>query len=119
MASSSWRSDPRLQLMAQAKKAQAELDAEAESSAGVTFNQGQVLALVGRSDSDAMVSKLAPTLDRAVHTLTSAVSGLEKKGLVQRLKKKGEDGRIVRIRLTASGEDALAKLRATSLPLPE
>ena len=104
--------------MEQAKQAQAALDAEAEQSADVTFNQGQVLALVGQAEEGAMVSRLAPVLNRAVHTLTSAVSGLEKKGMVERFSKKGEDRRIVRIRLTAPGQEALIKLRTTSLPLP-
>ena len=56
--------------MEQAKQAQAALDAEAEQAANVTFNQAQVLALVGQAEEGAMVSRLAPVLNRAVHTLT-------------------------------------------------
>jgi len=119
VATESWRNDPRLQIMEQAKQAQAALDTEAEQAAGVTFNQSQVLVLISQAgDEGAMVSKLAPLLDRAIHTLTAAVTGLERKGLVQRMSKKGEDRRIVRIKLTAEGTDAVAKLGATSLPLP-
>ncbi len=105
--------------MERAKQAQAALDTEAEQAAGVTFNQGQVLVLISQAGADgAMVSKLAPLLDRAIHTLTAAVSGLERKGLVQRMSQKGEDRRIVRIKLTTAGTDAVANLGATSLPLP-
>jgi DNA-binding MarR family transcriptional regulator len=104
--------------MEQAKRTQAALDAQADEAAGLTYNQSQVLTLVGQSEEGAMVSKLAPVLDRAVHTLTVAVTGLEKKGLLQRLTIKGEDARIVRIKLTADGVDAVSKLRATTLPLP-
>jgi DNA-binding MarR family transcriptional regulator len=110
--------DPRLAILEQAKKVRAELDAEAAAAAGVTFNQAQVIALIDEAGGDAMVSKLAPLLDRAVHTLTSAVSGLERLGLVERIRRRGEDGRIVRIALTGTGRDALSKLRLTGLPLP-
>ena len=119
MTTESWRNDPRLQIMEQAKLVQATLDAEAEQTANVTFNQSQVLVLISQAGVEgAMVTKLSPLLGRAVHTLTAAVSGLQRKGLVQRLSLKGEDRRIVRIRLTAEGLDAVAKLRTSSLPLP-
>mgnify|MGYP006197840877 CR=1 FL=1 len=46
------------------------------------------------------VGRLASTLGRAVHTLTSAVNGLERKGMVIRQSIKGEDRRIIRIAIT-------------------
>ena len=119
MTTESWRNDPRLQLMEQAKVVQAALDAEAEQAANMTFNQSQVLVLIGQAgEQGTMVTKLAPLLGRAAHTLTVAVDGLQRKGLVQRLSRKGDDRRIIWIRLTAEGVDAVAKLRASSLPLP-
>ena len=105
-------------ILANAKKVREELDAEANAAAGVKFNQAVVLSHIGLQGSDAMVSRLAVALDRAVHTLTSAVNGLERKGLVERLQRKGEDRRIIRIRLTTKGAAALDKLRESSLPLP-
>jgi DNA-binding MarR family transcriptional regulator len=118
LASGARPDDPRLQLLEQAKRVRLELDAEAEQAAEVTFHQAQVLALVEAQDSQATVSKMAPVLDRAVHTLPAAVDGMERKGLVQRFANKGEDRRIVRAGLTGAGNDALAKLRETDLPLP-
>ncbi len=65
MTTESWRNDPRLQLMERAKLVQAALDAEAEQTANVTFNQSQVLVLISRAGAEgAMVSKLAPLLGR-------------------------------------------------------
>ena len=110
--------DERLVILEEAKKVRAALDAEATAAAGVKFNQAVVLSKIASAGDDAMVSRLGPALDRAVHTLTSAVNGLVRKGLVERLQRKGEDRRIFRIRLTADGEAALTKLRETTLPLP-
>ena len=47
---------------------------------------------------------LAATLSRAVHTLTSAINGLERKGLAVRTSLPGEDRRIVRIVITVKAE---------------
>ncbi len=111
--------DERLMVLAKAKKVREELDGEASAAAGVKFNQAVVLSQIALLGSDATVSQLAAALDRAVHTLTSAVNGLEKQRLVQRLKRKGEDRRIIRIQLTSQGDATLKRLRQTSLPLPQ
>ena len=118
MTTNARKDDPRLKLLEEAKQVHAALDAEAQAAAEVSFNQAQLLVLIEGYGDEAMVSVLAPQLDRAVHTMTSAVTGLQKLGLVERFSKKGEDRRIVRIRLTAQGKDALGKLRKTTLPLP-
>ena len=118
MTTSKQKDDPRLRLLEEAKQVRTALDAEAKEAASVTFNQAQMLALIDARRDEATVSELAPTLDRAVHTMTSAVTGLQNLGLVERFAKKGEDRRIVRIRLTSQGSNALGKLRATTLPLP-
>ena len=110
MATSSRKDDPRLRLLEEAKQVHAALDAEANGAAQVTFNQAQMLALIDARGDEATVSELAPKLDRAVLTMTSAVTGLQKLGLVERFAKKGEDRRIVRIRLTRQGKEALGKL---------
>ena len=109
--------DERLVILEKAKTFRAELDAEATAAAGVKFNQAVVLSKIALAGDNARVSRLAPALDRAVHTLTMAVNGLERKGLVERLQRKGEDRRVIRIRLTAEGDAALKKLRETTLPL--
>jgi DNA-binding MarR family transcriptional regulator len=111
--------DERLMILERAKQIRSELDAEAGVAAGVKFNQAVVLSHIASLGGDAMVSRLGPALNRAVHTLTTAVSGLERKGLVERFQRKGEDRRVVRINLTPQGVAALNKLRETTLPLPD
>jgi DNA-binding MarR family transcriptional regulator len=111
--------DERLVILEKAKKVRADLDAEATAAAGVKFNQAVVLSQIALAGDNAMVSRLGPALDRAVHTLTTAVSGLERKGLIVRIQRKGEDRRVFRINLTPAGTDVLTKLRETTLPLPK
>ena len=118
MTTSARKDDPRLKLLEEAKQVHAALDAEAKATAEVSFNQAQLLVLIEAYGGEATVSALSPQLDRAIHTLTVAVTGLQKLGLVERFSRKGEDRRIVRIRLTGQGKDALGKLRKTTLPLP-
>lgn len=86
------------------------LDNRVESIAGISFLQATVLAAIKREDGKATVSGLAAQFDRAVHTMTSAVNGLERGGFAERVSIRGEDRRIVRIRLTSRGEDALVEL---------
>lgn len=74
---------------------------------GITMNQYVVLLLVEQDQGRATVSTLAERLGRAVHTLTAAVNGLEKKGLVLRQTIRGEDRRIIRIATTREGRFAL------------
>lgn len=90
-----------------------ELNDRANAAAGLTLNQALVLSEVERAAGRAMVSELAGILGRAVHTLTSAVNGLERKGLVVRQTIRGEDRRIVRIAVTPKGTEALVKFRAS------
>jgi DNA-binding MarR family transcriptional regulator len=69
------------------------------------------LSEINASNGRATVSKLAQTLGREVHTLTSAVNGLENKKFVMRHSIKGEDRRIVRIAATQPGTEALRAFR--------
>ena len=87
------------------------------AAVGLTLNQVLVLSEVADADGKATVSALAATLGRAVHTLTSAVNGLERKGLVSRRTIRGEDRRIVRIAATASGTDAIATFKRSLDPV--
>ena len=89
-----------------------ELNDRASSAAGLTLNQALVLSEVESTNGRATVSELAATLGRAVHTLTSAVNGLERKGLVVRQSVRGEDRRIIRIAATQKGNDALKAFRS-------
>ncbi len=109
--------DERLEILARAKVVQDELDAEAGRVAGVTFNQAVVLARVQASGDLATVSLLAAGMNRAVHTLTSTINGLERKGMVHRRQVSGDDRRIVRIALQQDGREALARLSGTNLPI--
>jgi DNA-binding MarR family transcriptional regulator len=88
-----------------------ELNAKATSAAGLTLNQALVLSEVIVANGRSTVSELATTLGRAVHTLTSAVNGLERKKMVVRQRIKGEDRRIIRIASTQKGTEALAAFR--------
>lgn len=81
------------------------------SAAGLTLNQALVLSEIEGAKGRATVSELAATLGRAVHTLTSAVNGLERKKMVVRHSIKGEDRRIIRIGITDAGQDALLAFR--------
>ncbi len=88
-----------------------DLNDRANSAAGLTLNQALVLSEIDASKGRATVSELSQTLGRAVHTLTSAVNGLENKKFVMRHSIKGEDRRIVRIAATQTGSDALKAFR--------
>lgn len=88
-----------------------DLNDRATSAAGLTLNQALVLSEIVEAKGRATVSELAATLGRAVHTLTSAVNGLERKGMVIRQSIKGEDRRIIRIAATEKGQEALAAFR--------
>ncbi|MDA1035955.1 MAG: MarR family winged helix-turn-helix transcriptional regulator [Chloroflexi bacterium] len=90
-----------------------DLNDRAGSAAGLTLNQALVLSEIDSSSGRATVSELAQTLGRAVHTLTSAVNGLENKKFVMRHSIKGEDRRIVRIAATQAGSDALKSFRSS------
>lgn len=80
----------------------------------LTLNQAVVLSEVGLSNGRATVPTLAATLARAVHTLTSAINGLERKGLVARRTVAGEDHQIIRIESTSAGNDGLKAVRTAS-----
>ena len=90
-----------------------QLNERANAAAGLTLNQALVLSEVEGGNGRATVSELAGTLGRAVHTLTSAVNGLERKGLVVRQTIRGEDRRIIRIAATNAGVDALKAFRGS------
>lgn len=90
-----------------------ELNDRANSAAGLTLNQALVLSEIEASNGRATVSELSQTLGRAVHTLTSAVNGLERKSFVMRHSIKGEDRRIVRIAATQAGSGALTAFRGS------
>ncbi len=87
------------------------------AAVGLTLNQVLVLSEIAGADGKATVSTLAATLGRAVHTLTSAVNGLERKSLVSRRTIRGEDRRIVRIAATSAGAEALATFKRSLDPV--
>jgi DNA-binding MarR family transcriptional regulator len=90
-----------------------ELNDKATSAAGLTLNQALVLSEIVNANGRSTVSELAGTLGRAVHTLTSAVNGLERKKMVVRQSIKGEDRRIIRIASTQKGTEALTSFRTS------
>jgi DNA-binding MarR family transcriptional regulator len=90
-----------------------ELNDKATSAAGLTLNQALVLSEIVTANGRSTVSELAGTLGRAVHTLTSAVNGLERKKMVVRQSIKGEDRRIIRIASTQKGQEALTAFRTS------
>ena len=90
-----------------------ELNDRANAAAGLTLNQALVLSEIETSKGRATVSELAAKLGRAVHTLTSAVNGLERKRLVVRQSIRGEDRRIIRIAATESGTESLKAFRTS------
>jgi len=73
---------------------------------GLTPTQSQVLALLeARRHNDTPISTLAAELAVSQPTVSDAVAALERKGFVTRSRSK-EDGRVVLVRLTASGRRA-------------
>ena len=90
-----------------------DLNKQAIAAAGLTLNQALVLSEVSVSKGRSTVSELASTLGRAVHTLTSAVNGLERKKMVVRQSIKGEDRRIIRIAATEKGQESLVAFRGS------
>ena len=90
-----------------------DLNEQASAAAGLTLNQALVLSEISVAKGRSTVSELASTLGRAVHTLTSAVNGLERKKMVVRQSIKGEDRRIIRIAATEKGEESLVSFRAS------
>lgn len=100
-----------------ARRERQELNERVVAATTLTLNQCLVLSEVEHENGRATVSTLAATLGRAVHTLTSAINGLERKALVSRTSLPGEDRRIVRIVITAKGASALARFRASAAEL--
>ena len=90
-----------------------DLNEQAIAAAGLTLNQALVLSEISVSKGRSTVSELASTLGRAVHTLTSAVNGLERKKMVVRQSIKGEDRRIIRIAATEKGQESLVAFRGS------
>ena len=89
------------------------LNEQATAAAGLTLNQALVLSEISVAKGRSTVSELASTLGRAVHTLTSAVNGLERKKMVVRQSIKGEDRRIIRIAATEKGQESLVAFRGS------
>jgi DNA-binding MarR family transcriptional regulator len=100
-----------------ARRERQELNERVVAATALTLNQCLVLSEVEHENGRATVSTLAVTLGRAVHTLTSAINGLERKALVSRTALPGEDRRIVRIVITAKGSAALARFRSAAADL--
>lgn len=82
---------------------------------GMTFEQALMLAAIEQLDGTATVSLLATEdwFNRAVHTMTSAVNAVDRKGWVRRYHIKGTDRRVVNIMLTNRGRIALNTWRRT------
>ena len=110
--------DERLEIMERSKQVQDALDAEAKAVAEITFTQALVLTFIDCEKGNATVSTLSRPLKRAVHTLTSVVNTLERMGLVKRTNRLKEDRRVFRLQVSATGSEAVQKLRQTTLPLP-
>ena len=100
-------------MIERALKLRLQLNDLGQAAPGVTLNQAVLLSQIAAAGNLATVSGLSGARKRPVHTLTTAVDGVEKKGLVQRSKIKGEDGRVIRIGLTSEGAAALASFRAS------
>ncbi|MEX2598696.1 MAG: MarR family transcriptional regulator [Dehalococcoidia bacterium] len=100
-----------------ARRERQELNERVVAATTLTLNQCLVLSEVEHENGRATVSTLALTLGRAVHTLTSAINGLERKGLVMRTSMPGEDRRIVRIVITSKGSGALERFRKSAAEL--
>lgn len=100
-----------------ARRERQELNERVVAATGLTLNQCLVLSEVEHENGRATVSSLATTLGRAVHTLTSAINGLERKGLVSRTSMPGEDRRIIRIVITSKGSAALERFRVSAAQL--
>lgn len=100
-----------------ARRERQELNERVVAATTLSLNQCLVLSEVEHENGRATVSTLAATLGRAVHTLTSAINGLERKGLAMRTSLPGEDRRIVRIVITAKGSSALQRFRASAAEL--
>ena len=75
----------------------------------LTVSQYNVMSALG--DGPANVSEIAAAAEVAVPTATRALRSLEERGLVRRRRKLGEDGRVVTVSLTPTGERVLAEKR--------
>jgi len=96
-----------------AHRVRQDLNEQATAAASLTLNQALVLSEISVAKGRSTVSELASTLGRAVHTLTSAVNGLERKKMVVRQSIKGEDRRIIRIAATEKGQESLVAFRGS------
>jgi MarR family transcriptional regulator, organic hydroperoxide resistance regulator len=74
----------------------------------LTVSQYNVMSALG--DGPAKVSEIAAAAEVAVPTATRALRSLEERGLVSR-RRIGEDGRVVTVSLTPTGERVLAEKR--------
>jgi MarR family transcriptional regulator, organic hydroperoxide resistance regulator len=75
----------------------------------LTLSQYNVMSALG--DGAGTVSEIAAAAEVAVPTATRALRSLEQRGLVSRRRNRGEDGRVVSVSLTRTGERVLAEKR--------
>jgi DNA-binding MarR family transcriptional regulator len=76
--------------------------------------QTDVILILNRVASPLTMSEVAATRSIAINSASAAVDRLAAAGLVKRIAGK-EDGRVVRVALTASGKAASVRLRAARL----
>jgi len=96
-----------LSLMESGRRVREALDTLAEHETGLRFNQLVVLAAVRALGDTATVTTLAARLGRAVHTETSAVNGLVKRGYLERLQDRNGDRRLWQIRETWESKETI------------
>ncbi|MFH1560132.1 MAG: MarR family transcriptional regulator [Chloroflexota bacterium] len=75
----------------------------------LTFERVMILSFVENRGGQATISQLADDMSRTSHTITSTVGGLERRGLVTRMRGIDGDGRRVQVSVTNAGEVVLER----------
>ena len=83
-------------------------------SVGVTFEQAFLLFVLSMSPRPPTRTEIAQALVRRPHTVTALLNGMERAGLVTRIKDE-KNRRVIRIVMTEKGEEAFKQAQETRL----
>ena len=83
---------------------------------GVSFQQVYVLLILARSASPPTCSEISRIVMRRPHTVTALLNGMQKAGLIKRVKDKGNQ-QLVRIVMTPKGREVWKQVLKTQLSI--
>jgi DNA-binding MarR family transcriptional regulator len=83
---------------------------------GVSFEQARVLFILGASSSSPTRTELSRILMRKPHTVTDLLNGMQRAGLIRRIKDEGNH-KLVRVVLTKKGREMRKQVSLAPMPI--